>query len=500
MNSMSITRVLKFVNLALLLFVVAYAMYYLFTGAYYSHPNAEDFSLTSKSKSEGIIDGAIYFLNSYDGRYFTNILHGINPLAFGYVQAYKWTIAFGIIFFYLSVYYFFQSINNGRDKRNSMLFSGLFVAIHFALSPSIVHEVYWMVSSFVYMYCWCFVLLWLASVIQYLNTDSEKWKKIHFSLAALFLVCCIGINEMMLVLNSFLLFVLGIYIFIYRKEAKIALVLWAILGLCSIVFFISCPGISHRFGSFEQEHQAGHYTEIIQRSFSHFSSELVHYLNFGAFSITLLLIVLLQFKNTLGLSQKIEIPLKFKLGVFLSALFTLYLMTYAYYIPMGHADFLPFRIYTSVWTGIQLLFIIALPLLILSSIDISKYLKAFGKEFLLLLSYIILIYALLNTDNSIQRLKEDYESGEMQAYSEEMKQRYRLLNSEHKNGICYNKVVLPKLINKPSTIYNNPDILPNREAFYWNESYEAFFGVQEVSLEGDSVDKKRLLKELIHGY
>ncbi|MEX2589032.1 MAG: hypothetical protein WD334_02430, partial [Chitinophagales bacterium] len=334
--------VFKKINSGLLLLIVVYGFFWLFLGAYFSHPNAEDFSLTSAPKSEGIINAASHLLVTYDGRYFTNILHGINPMALGWLDGYKWAIAFNILFFVFSVWYFLQTLNGGKKKFQTLLLSSFFVAVHFALTPSLVHELYWLVSSFVYLYCWCFTLLWVSTLIRFYNSNSEGKKKLYFLLTSVFLVSSVGINEMMLVINAFLLVGFGLYHYYIYKREYYALVLLSILSFISYAFFMICPGIRSRFSSFENEHHENHYNEIISKSLLDFSQEMFLLLSQGGIFIIYFIIVLVGFKDVLTLNLKLpSLSFRNRILCVLACFIAVYLMIYAFYVPMGHEEFLP---------------------------------------------------------------------------------------------------------------------------------------------------------------
>lgn len=495
---MEISGVIKRVNTILLLFIVGYGLFWLFTGVYYCHPNAEDFSLTSISKSEGIIPGAVHLLVTYDGRYFTNILHGINPMALGYLGGYKATIGFNILFFTFCIYYLLQTLNNGRQKLNTLLISTLFVVVHFALTPSLVHELYWMVSSFVYLYCWCFTLLWVSTLIRFNKTESKLKKNIYFLLTAIFLVCSIGINEMMLITNAFLLLTLGMYQFFYLKREKYAYTLLSVLGLSSYAFFLSCPGISQRFSSFDNEHHGTHYDEIIGKSISHFGTELADWFSYSGFLLFFILVISLSFGGVLKFDSKLpKLNLKVQLLLYLLGFMTVYIMTSAFYVPMGHEEFIPHRIYTSIWTGVHIWILLLLPLIL--SIPVFKNLmNSSKKEYLLTISLLLLGYTLSTEAHNIQLLKEDYNSGRLSGFDAQMKMRYNILEKYAQEEHCESTAELLPLTNTPKSVYNPPDIFPNREASYWNEAYESYFEVAEIRMFGDTITKKHLIKDLLY--
>lgn len=78
----------KKISLRLLVFTtvifIFWAYCWFLLAAFFAQPNAEDLSLIANAKKDGILTSAAMLLNTYDGRFFTNILHGLNPLYLGF--------------------------------------------------------------------------------------------------------------------------------------------------------------------------------------------------------------------------------------------------------------------------------------------------------------------------------------------------------------------------------------------------------------------------------
>ncbi len=79
-------KAIKGISAGLILFIIMWCLGWLFTGAYFCNPNAEDLSLCAIPRDYGIVFSISNLLNTYDGRYFTNFLHGFNPLAFDWLD------------------------------------------------------------------------------------------------------------------------------------------------------------------------------------------------------------------------------------------------------------------------------------------------------------------------------------------------------------------------------------------------------------------------------
>lgn len=472
--------VLRRLNFFLLIAIFFYGYSFLFLGAYYSHPNAEDLSLSANAKNHGILYSVIQVLVSYDGRYFTNILHAINPLAYGCISCYKFISVFSIVLPILCLSFFLRSISTTIRKLQIALLSSLFVLINCAISPSLVHQIYWMSSSFVYHYSWCFYLLWTGSLIRSLKTENKKLKYSWFLVSTFLLVCSMGINEMFLVINTLSLLAFLIYTWKYaKKDLAFLLPLLVSAGL-SVLFFLSNPGIIKRIHSFETQHESIGPVAALLKSSSHFGQELFHYFSYLPFLLPLSILFLLCFFKDLKLN------IKFSSYFLLIPFVMLHLALLAFYLPMGFETSIPLRIYTTIYFGFLLYFTIVVPLFFHDRI--SKILDVKYAQPIILVSLLILGTSFFLLPNNISLLKEDYLSGKMQKLDFLCKTRYALIQ-ESKNKVepCWKQAVIPALNNAPKSIYHQPDIKPNRTEPYWNAAFERYFLINEVLLEGDTV-------------
>lgn len=487
-------KVLEKLNFGILLSIIIYGFFWLLVGASFSHPNAEDFSLTAAPKREGIVTSSVHLLATYDGRYFTNILHGINPMSFGYLGGYKPTIVFGVFFFTFSLFYFFQTVNRGVSWFKNLLLSAIFVVVHFALTPSLVHELYWMVSSFVYLYCWCFTLIWISSYIWYNKAKSLLSKNLYFLLTAITLVCSIGINEMMLFVNGFFLAIIGFYKVFKKNKDQLTNILLGILSVASYYMFLSSPGILSRFNSFDLEKAENHNQNIVLDSLSDFSTEIIFWLTQGGILLSFLIVSLIII-NRDQLKQSLSI--KTKPFLLVAFFVNLYLMTYAYYIPMGYEEFFPNRVYTTVWTGFQL-FILFFFILNSFIVNVCNKLSQEKQQVLFTVALLYLFCAIYFSNNNINLLKREYNSGLLEGYDNEINHRYETLRYASSIDTCYKLAILSPLKHKPMSVFFPPEIEPHRVTPYWNQAYEYFFDLSEVRIDGDTLIKKDIIMKLFY--
>jgi len=489
---MKIEKVTGVLNVILLSFFIIWCTGWLFTGAWYCNPNAEDLSLTSLPRDIGIIPSSMDVMSHYDGRYFTNILHGLNPLAFNWLQGYKLMPVFGVIFLVVSFYFFANTLFVAKSKWMLLLYAGLFATVHFATAPSLPHDLYWMVSAFVYLYPAAFTFLWLGSYIRYIHVRPNEKSIGWFIATVIFLFACIGLNEMFLVSNFILLLVLAV-IAVFASDRN---VLWKtlpvlLIGFACITFFVASPGISDRAAT-QHDPNAGvlnvggivHAVKDYEFTFG--------YLLVNGLCVFSSLIILLSFDSVSFRYKIIEEASKpWILGLITLSLFGVsVLMALAFYIPMQINVGYPARVFDSTNIFLQLVFFVTVPLLAFhyKSYDLFKSILPY-KNYVIFVLLWWMIAGIFFSNNNIARIKREYTSGKLQKFDQTMKTRFAAINSARQSGLCWQAATVDSIIVPNSTIFYSPELGSNRNPVYWNLAYEIFFKVDEVKREGDTARK-----------
>lgn len=489
-------KILKSVNLALLVTILIFGYFSLFIAAYFSQPNAEDFSLTAVPKNIGVLNATIDLLINYDGRYFTNILHGINPMAQGWLEGYSYTIIFGVLLSVFSFYFFITSIVPNFSKYRLFLFSLLFMLVGFALSASIVHLVYWMVSSFVYLYSWSFWLLWMGFFLRSIESRVEKVRIVYAALSMILLICAMGINEMFLFINIASVFLLVLYVRVFKK-VKVEDVFYLPLlftALACVAFFISNPGIKRRFLTQTSNYQDFSLLSVILKATHDFGLEVLRIIFSGGIFIFFIIYILVIIKSKKG---TIFSDSFFNVKWLSVGFFLIFTSTFAFYIPMGHENDIPVRIFSSI-NLLVLLWLTGFFVFSFSKIVYLINLKAWQNELVKFIALIGLSVSLIFSNNNISLILNDLKSGRLKSHHQEMLSRYHQFSLvAEKQNFCDKIVVLDTLVSKPNSIFHPPDIKANRSESYWNAAYEKYFNVREVRLTGDSIFMEdKILKRL----
>lgn len=489
---MRIEKTTGVLNILLISVFLLWCIGWLFTGAWFAHPNAEDLSLTSLPRDIGIIPSTVNVMVHYDGRYFTNILHGLNPLAFDWLQGYKLMPVFGIVFLAASFYFFINTLFIAANRYILVLFSLLFTIVHFATVPSLPHDLYWMVSSFVYLYPAAFTFLWLGCYIRYVQLSPEKNSIVWFLATATSLLCCIGLNEMFLVSNFLLLLIIAFFAFTSADKWTLRKTIPVLItGFACIAFFVTSPGISERAAT-KRDPGAGLLNIAgILHGTSDYKTAIILLLKSGLIIFSSLL-TLVRFKPFSFRHKNIETyltPLRLLfivLGLFLVS----FLMTLAFYIPMQTELDYPARIFDSTVIPVQLVFFILVPLLFFKYTGqvLANKIQA-HQNLLAFICLSVLLLCLWFSDNNITRLCHEYYSGSLQRFDNTMCNRYAAINKTKLNNQCWQVAIIDTLSTPKSVVYFTPDIGHNRDPAYWNNAYEIYFKVDEVKRKGDTATK-----------
>lgn len=443
----------------LLFIVFSYQLYWISLGAYFSYPNAEDLSVVTLSRDKGIIKGALHLLRTFDGRYTTNLLHGMNPLAFnGYYQN-KWVPIFTILFSWLSVFHFLNVKYESKKSSVNLLYSLGFVTMFFSILD-LSQSLYWMICSFVYIYP---LILFLSFYTFYLKY--KKYQKFRdFILSVLLLVLAVGCCELYIPLfGAFILFKL--YQNREHQFQKKTLFWLLIIFIASSLLFVTSPGITNRFSILE-ENRTVNAIEMMSISLSYLWMSIK---SWGYIPLVLFIVLFnLEYKQT-DLKRRTYYFWHLTLCLLLAVLLWVIVV-----FLMGNTGF-PLRILPVFVALFTYVFLITLPII---SICFQSHKKSIA---------ILFLIGTIAIPNSYSLIKKDYLSGRLSIFKEEMDKQYKLLKANRNKEKCIRLVVLndvQEII--PKSIATNPYIKPNREEGFWNRAYEEYFYIDEIRLKTDT--------------
>ncbi len=469
---------------------VSWALTWVVIGALNCFPNAEDIALSSLAMEQGLIGSVVKLLQIYDGRYFTNILHALNPLVWGCYMCYQWMPLIGLFFLSFSLYFLLSSLDVQEKWRlKALLLSILYVVVHVSVTPSLPHDLYWMVSSFVYMWPWSLLFFFLGSLARYLSSPSELWRNIWFISALVSLVCGIGMNEMFLVVYTSVFMMLIFYVMTRDKHKAVRLLPIILVGLTSMAFFVTCPGINRRLADQEVVRNTGHAVAVLLASSKH----LLYFLK--ALFLDNLIMIPWAILASIALPDSVQARLSglsWSSALLIAAISIMFLcaMTWPYYWAMGADPIAPSRIQTSQLYGIQLWvwFVSAWIWSYLGTRKIIMATKHSAFQCLPLFLAAIMLTDTVFSANNISALRQEYVTGVLGGYRNRMLHDHRLL-SKGSDTSFWSVVVIDPMEVLPLTVSHPPLLHPNRSASYWNASYERYYGLQEVRLSTDTISK-----------
>jgi hypothetical protein len=457
---------------------IIWGFMWLVVGSLYTFPNAEDLSVSIKPRLDsGFLISIIDTLLAYDGRYFANILHALNPLVFGWIEGYKFMPIFAVCLLIFSLSFLVKSVFREQFFFKIILLSTFLVILIIASVPSLPHMVFWMISSFVYLYPWSFLFLWVAGAVNLLKSETEVSKNLWFLFTAVFLVFSIGLNEMFLVANFFAL-ISFTFLFSKGEKMKDFTPLLLIAGACFFLF-VSSPGISHRISTFEKGDDFSYFFSLFILTINYFIYSIWSFLLGNSFVVASFF--LLGFAIPKAVQKKINFNIKFyHLSILL---LVLYLMTIPFYFGIGKIDYFPKRVYSSLIPGYWIIGIIVISKLVSNNMKLNSKM---GKSLVSIMISVLFIFLFLFATNNFNEIRKEYKSGIFSDYKLQMNHRYEQIYGLVSSELFFKIAVVNPINNPPKTIFFEPDICENRNPDFWNVAYEEYFFINEIRLKNDT--------------
>ena len=468
---------------------VGWGIYWLIIAAYYSVPNVEDFSLAIRPRDQGLIPSVINLLVSYDSRYTDAFLHGLNPLAFNWVE---WFIVMPIlcfIFFVVSLYYFLSAFITDKGIRFQLLgYALLFVVIHYAMETQLPCGLYLMVSTFNYIYPWFFAFIWSGALLRTIHETSVT-KKILLSILGYFaLILSYGCTEFFISINGFALIALFLYTAVYDQSKLKYVIPYCLVAISCVVFIFLCPSqkiINDKpFYDLAERYPNSNFIIESTKIYIRFTWEcLLHPL-----SICFVLVTTFFFSRIdMPGNMKFRVSQRQLLWLFIGCIIVSYVTSWIFFIPIGSTGIFPRYTFNSLLILAELGFFVFLPLYLKQ--PLAMFATNYSFRFAHPLAATLLLLLLLHTDNNITLVEQEYDAGIIQDVKYKAQQFYsrvqlaKLQTPEHTVVYFENPAITPQ------TNYFGPDMLPNRGAPHWNIAYEDYFHIDEVRMPGDTLFK-----------
>lgn len=232
---------------------------YFFLSAY-TNPFADDFIYGQRGEENQVIAQAIREYFNWSGRYTSNILQFLNPLAFHSFVGYKVFPIVLIILILLSHFFFIHILVGGQLSRiEKVILTLLFVLLFLHEMPILSEGIYWYTGSVVYQLGTVCAILYISLLGLYTQKKILINNSfVHLVLLTLLLIVSIGFNE--IIMLGLVLFS-TISLIVVRKNKlqnqHLFLYLFILSVICASVSFFA-PGNAVRATLASNNHHLGY--------------------------------------------------------------------------------------------------------------------------------------------------------------------------------------------------------------------------------------------------
>ncbi len=359
-----ITKYSHTINLGIIIVSLIYGCSLLFIAASYSYPNAEDISLSPTRISSNYIENSLQILLAYDARYTTNFLYGLNVFALGGVDYHKLNSILVILITILSVFLFFVVLTKNLFKKKIIFFYSLFfVLFHFAYSPGIAYDLFYIGSSYVYLLAWIFVFIWVMLFVLIPITSGIFCKAFYALGAYVFMFLSMGSVELNLILNFSIIVALWYYFYLQKKQLLNELIVLSVIYVSCVVFVLLIPGNTLRIFGSPVSFDFLSFLNTLSMTFIPYLNVLIHWQFLYYFTIpTIIIITILLFKN--NLFNPLNISIKKTSILLICILITMYICYFVFVFSNKNLfnNGYPIRLINYINWGLLIVFYVLCPL------------------------------------------------------------------------------------------------------------------------------------------
>jgi hypothetical protein len=451
----------------------------LFTSAFI-HPNGEDILIAQKWRDQGILQACINMLMGFDGRYFTNILHGLSPLSFGWYNGFKITPAVILLLMLAGSTFLLRQIAPNASFKTQLLHAGMLVMAGVAIAPSLPHQLFFYIGSIVYFLPWAFLFASCGFYYLHLKQCNDV---AYFAASVVFLIMGNGMNEMFLALNMGIVLLLGYYTCSQHnhREKKLSWIALAIAYFGTSLFFVSSPGITQRLDDHAQVRIAHNTFDFLLYGLQEFWLVYIPHFFTRAWEAIPTIVLLALFIHSSN-SGKQQLPLKKMLFILTLGIFFICASTFAYYFSIAGFNDNANRIYNTVYFGIILIGVWSTLVLLLHC---NRFFSMQRITYLRGTMVLLLAAGFFNPYNNFGKMLAELNSGTISNFDKQIQERLRSIRKAQQQNGC-KTAYFTELTQKPVTIWHNTDLMPNRKESFWNRGYERYFYIDEVRVVGDT--------------
>lgn len=444
--------------------------------SFYNHPSADDYLWTMMVLKTNLWQFQVYNFYEWSGRYFSNILVGLNPLVFHSFLGYQLASLFSILAFFLVVFLLIKELTKGVFLFSQQLLGALiFVVLFLAYTPSVVELFYWFTGTYVYTTANILFFLFIYCLLKLMNayvTDA-KLARLKMSMTAL-TVLMMWSNEIIIVCLGGMLFLLA-SLTTYHKHpsAKFFMFLMGI-AIISALASLLAPGNAARAAVMFPNKFNISFT--LHATLSKFLETLYWIKNVPLWLISLLFLpVCIKLSRESSLfSNHFYIHPILSVGLWLAILclayFPIYLATGLESIAMRvkSTNYLFFIV--GWFFNIQVC--VGFLLKKYGAAEKVQFLRQPLPFYLVLPILLIFCYKFFSTNSNVGEAWADLSGGVAKTYDTKMKERYKLLNEKN--------TVIPYIIEQPTTLFFVE--LDENPIDWKNKNFADYFGVDSVKV------------------
>lgn len=417
--------------------------------AFYNHPSADDYLWTVMVLKTSLWQFQVYNFYEWSGRYFSNLLVGLNPLVFHSFLGYQLASLFSILAFFIAVFLPVRELTKGIFSFSQQLLGTLvFVVLFLAYTPSVVELFYWFTGAYVYTSANILLLLFIYCLLKLMVAYTKDASVIYLKASmAILTVLMMWSNEIIIICLGGILFLLTCLTLYHKHISAKFFMFLMVLAIASALASLLAPGNAARAAAmFPNKFNIGF---TIQATLSKFLDTLYWIKNVPLWLISLLFIPVAAklsresslFRNHFYVHPMLSIALW--LAILCLAYFPIHLATGQEGIAM-RVRATNYLFFIGGWFfNIQ----VCIGFLIkkYKTLEKATFLQQPIPLYLTLSILLVFSYKFFSTNSNVGEAWKDLSGGNAKSYDNKMKERYRLL--EDKN------TVVPYITAQPTTLF-----------------------------------------------
>ncbi|MBU0764700.1 MAG: hypothetical protein KJ607_07695 [Bacteroidetes bacterium] len=221
--------------------------------SFFAHPVADDFYYAVRGKNTGLFETLTNEYLFWNGRYASNLLVLINPVKSNSLLLYRLVPVALIVFTIIACFIFIkQVVGKVFNRYEAVLLALILVLLNLNIMPCLSEGIYWYTGSVSYHLAAILTLPYLALLLRFFRRRYIVAKGFHLVLNCLLLFIVTGFNETIMLILLFIHVALCYYI-LKQKGDKI-IVIYTFLMVCFACIMLFAPGNQQRAALFPEKY------------------------------------------------------------------------------------------------------------------------------------------------------------------------------------------------------------------------------------------------------